>query len=186
MNTIHTRTWIAISVALVVVMFVFFRGFIISMLGGTPPQEVSLALPTTEINPMENQNPALQSVGTQANQAESDQITQSLSRGETYVADVKQGTGKLAESQSKVTVHYSGYLTNGTKFDSSLDRGQPFTFQLGTGQVIPGFDKGVVGMKEGGLRRVIIPPQEGYGNREAGPIPANSVLLFEIELVRVE
>jgi len=101
------------------------------------------------------------------------------------IEDIKTGTGVTAESGKMVTVHYVGTLTNGTKFDSSRDRGTPFTFDLGAGQVIEGWDKGVAGMKVGGVRKLTIPPDLGYGNRAIGSIPANSTLVFEVELLKV-
>jgi FKBP-type peptidyl-prolyl cis-trans isomerase len=83
-------------------------------------------------------------------------------------------------------VHYSGWLTDGTRFDSSLDRGQPFEFRLGAGQVIPGWDEGVAGMKVGGKRKLTVPPQLGYGSHGAGGvIPPDAVLVFEVELLAV-
>ncbi len=101
------------------------------------------------------------------------------------VEDIKIGTGQEAATGMTVKVHYTGWLTNGDKFDSSLDRGRPFSFGLGLRQVIKGWDQGVVGMKEGGKRRLTIPPELGYGSREMGPIPANSTLIFEVELLKV-
>jgi FKBP-type peptidyl-prolyl cis-trans isomerase len=100
--------------------------------------------------------------------------------------DVKKGKGEEAKAGSSVTVHYTGCLTNGTKFDSSLDHGSPFTFNLGQGQVIQGWDKGVEGMKVGGKRKLIIPADMGYGAAGAGGvIPPNSTLVFEVELLKV-
>ena len=99
--------------------------------------------------------------------------------------DVKVGTGAEAVAGKTVTVHYTGYLTNGIKFDSSLDRGKPFPFTLGAGQVIKGWDEGVAGMKIGGQRRLIIPPQLGYGSQTYGPIPGNSQLIFDVQLLAV-
>lgn len=103
------------------------------------------------------------------------------------VEDLTVGNGAEAVAGKKVTVHYTGWLTNGTKFDSSLDRGQPFPFPLGAGRVIQGWDKGVAGMKVGGKRRLTIPPQMGYGERGAPPvIPPNSTLIFEVQLLGVD
>ncbi|MFZ3020389.1 MAG: FKBP-type peptidyl-prolyl cis-trans isomerase [Minisyncoccia bacterium] len=101
------------------------------------------------------------------------------------VIDVKVGDGAEAKAGDTVSVQYDGYLTDGTKFDSSRARGTAFTFTLGTGQVIPGFDRGIMGMKVGSVRRIIIPPKLGYGDKAAGSIPPNSTLLFEVELVKV-
>ncbi|MDV6235247.1 FKBP-type peptidyl-prolyl cis-trans isomerase [Leptospira ellisii] len=109
-----------------------------------------------------------------------------FAEGDLIIKDIRVGTGKEAFSGSNVTVHYVGTLTNGKKFDSSRDRRAPFTFNLGAGEVIKGWDRGVRGMKEGGIRKLTIPPELGYGSRGAGAsIPPNSTLIFEVELLKV-
>ena len=96
------------------------------------------------------------------------------------------GSGAAAASGQKVSVHYTGWLTNGSKFDSSKDRNEAFVFPLGKGQVIRGWDEGVQGMKVGGRRKLTIPPDLGYGARGAGSvIPPNATLVFEVELLSV-
>ena len=100
--------------------------------------------------------------------------------------DIKVGEGKVATAGKTVVVHYTGWLTNGKKFDSSVDRMEPFTFQLGAGQVIKGWDEGVAGMKEGGKRQLKVPATAGYGARGYPPvIPPNSTLIFDVELLKV-
>ncbi|MDP3982926.1 MAG: FKBP-type peptidyl-prolyl cis-trans isomerase [bacterium] len=100
--------------------------------------------------------------------------------------DIIVGDGAEATSGATISVHYTGRLLNGTKFDSSRDRGTPISFTLGVGQVIPGWDQGVQGMKVGGTRKLTIPSDLAYGERGQGPIPPNSPLLFEVELLAVE
>ena len=101
--------------------------------------------------------------------------------------DIKVGTGPIAQKGQKVKVHYTGWLTSGKKFDSSVDAGKPFTFTLGAGEVIKGWDEGVAGMKVGGKRQLRIPPQLAYGERGyPGVIPPNSTLIFDVELLGVQ
>ncbi len=98
--------------------------------------------------------------------------------------DLVVGDGATAETGQQVVVHYTGWLTDGRKFDSSVDRNQPFDFALGRGMVISGWDEGVTGMRVGGRRRLTIPPQLGYGAQGAGGvIPPNATLVFEVELL---
>ncbi|MCY4235040.1 MAG: FKBP-type peptidyl-prolyl cis-trans isomerase [Cyanobacteria bacterium MAG CAR2_bin_4] len=102
------------------------------------------------------------------------------------IIDVQIGTGREAVANTNVTVHYDGRLEDGKEFDSSRRRGQPFQFRLGGGQVIKGWDEGLVGMKEGGKRQLVIPPELGYGRQGAGGvIPPNATLVFDVELLRV-
>jgi FKBP-type peptidyl-prolyl cis-trans isomerase FkpA len=100
--------------------------------------------------------------------------------------DTREGEGAVATAGQRVSVHYTGWLTNGTKFDSSKDRNDPFDFPLGGGRVIRGWDEGVQGMKVGGVRKLTIPPELGYGARGAGGvIPPNATLVFEVELLEI-
>jgi FKBP-type peptidyl-prolyl cis-trans isomerase len=100
--------------------------------------------------------------------------------------DVTVGTGTAASAGKTVSVHYTGWLPNGEKFDSSRDRNQPFGFSLGAGQVIAGWDEGVAGMKVGGRRKLVIPPDLGYGTAGAPPdIPPGATLVFDVELLDV-
>lgn len=117
--------------------------------------------------------------------AEENQNIVTTPSGLQYV-DVVEGTGATPEAGQKVTVHYTGTLEDGTKFDSSRDRNRPFEFRIGQGQVIRGWDEGLSTMKVGGQRRLIIPPELGYGARGAGGvIPPNATLIFDVELLDV-
>ena len=108
------------------------------------------------------------------------------------IIDVKRGSGAVAKAGQSVTVHYTGWLyvngARGKKFDSSVDRGQPFTFALGAGNVIPGWDQGVAGMRVGGKRTLIIPPELGYGANGTpdGTIPPGATLIFDVQLLSVQ
>lgn len=107
--------------------------------------------------------------------------------GQLLIEDTEVGNGAEAVAGKRVTVHYRGTLTNGTKFDASYDRNKPFDFNLGAGEVIKGWDQGVAGMKVGGKRKLTIPPELGYGSRGAGGvIPPNATLVFEVELLGVD
>lgn len=100
--------------------------------------------------------------------------------------DMTLGTGAQAKTGDTVSVNYKGTLTDGKQFDSSYERKEPFTFTLGKGEVIKGWDDGIVGMKIGGKRKLTIPPELGYGSNPQGDIPANSTLIFEVELLSVK
>jgi FKBP-type peptidyl-prolyl cis-trans isomerase len=102
---------------------------------------------------------------------------------ELQITDTRAGTGREAAKGAKVTVHYTGLLEDGTKFDSSVDRGRPFSFVLGAGKVIQGWDRGLLGMKEGGKRTLRVPAALAYGARAVGKIPPHSNLVFHIELI---
>lgn len=107
--------------------------------------------------------------------------------GKLIIEDIKVGDGTEAKSGDTVVMNYSGTLTDGTKFDSSYDRNEPFTTKIGVGQVIKGWDQGVPGMKIGGKRKLTIPPDLGYGSQGAGSvIPPNATLVFEVELLEVK
>ena len=111
---------------------------------------------------------------------------QTMSNG-LVIEDIKIGDDQEVEKFNIVTVNYTGLLEDGTKFDSSLNPGRtPFRFTVGAGQVIKGWDEGLMGMKVGGKRKLTIPPELGYGSRDNGPIPANSTLIFEIDLLGIE
>ncbi len=143
-----------------------------------------------------NQNTALQTsspsatittVGTPTVVGASTSATPIMNVTELKIEDEKVGTGDTAVTGKKVTVNYVGTLTDGTKFDSSYDRNKPFIFTLGAGEVIPGWDQGVAGMKVGGKRRLIIPSSLAYGDSGIpGAIPGGATLIFEVELLGVE
>jgi FKBP-type peptidyl-prolyl cis-trans isomerase FkpA len=174
MRKLKLIEWIAVAAALVVVsLFVFptWFGSIFfpsnaSPVGGTAPtapiaSTTSATAPTT----------TMQNISTVPG---------------LLVYDVSAGTGAPAVSGSQVTVNYVGTLSDGTVFDTSASHGQPFTFTLGAGQVIKGWDEGLLGMKVGGKRELVISPDLGYGDNQVGPIPPGSTLVFQVELVSVK
>lgn len=130
--------------------------------------------------------------GARASQQSDDQAVQNGNTSETFdsagleVSDIVLGTGKEVRSGDAVSVHYVGSFLSGKQFDSSYERGEPLTFKVGSGQLIKGFDRGVVGMQVGGKRKLTIPPELGYGKQVIGEIPANSTIVFEVELVGIE
>jgi peptidylprolyl isomerase len=117
-----------------------------------------------------------------SNQQGNQQGVVTTQSGLKYVDEVV-GTGPQPQKGQTVSVHYTGTLDNGTVFDSSVQRGQPFQFMLGAGQVIPGWDEGIASMRVGGKRKLIIPPQLAYGAQGQGPIPPNATLTFEVQLL---
>lgn len=143
----------------------------------------------TDLNLSSNPTPTSAIINSQNSNKESTSSSnmnnfQTLPNG-LKIQDEVVGNGQEVKSGDTVTVNYIGTLENGTKFDSSYDRNQPFTTQIGVGQVIKGWDEGIVGMKEGGKRKLIIPADLGYGSQGVGSIPPNSTLIFEIELLSV-
>ena len=126
---------------------------------------------------------SLPSQNQQSNEAE---ITMDQANGELIIEDIEEGTGDPVVSGDTVVIDYTGTLPDGTKFDSSVDRGEPFETQIGVGQVIQGWDEGVVGMKVGGKRKLTIPPELAYGDQALPGIPAGSTLIFEVELHEIK
>jgi FKBP-type peptidyl-prolyl cis-trans isomerase len=169
MKKLETREWIGVSVAVVAALILFFGNTIWNSLFKKQPTEqpVSSLINSTGTSTQ----PAMKNIST-------------IKGLEIY--DMQVGTGAEAVAGKKVTAHYVGTLTDGTKFDSSLDRGQPFEFNLGAGQVIKGWDQGIAGMKVGGIRALVIAPEFGYGAQAIGSIPANSTLVFQVQLLGVK
>lgn len=143
-------------------------------LSGTPETQVASVVATTE-----DPTSALRATLT-------DSVGLDGELKKIVIDDVRVGTGKEALVGDTVIVHYKGTLRDGTKFDDSYVRGEPFTFTLGEGMVIAGWEEGVLGMQKGGERILIIPAEMAYGNRQVGPIPPNSPLIFAVELLSVE
>ena len=115
-----------------------------------------------------------------------DNLASALPTSGVEVTDLLVGEGEVASLGDSLTVHYVGALVDGKVFDSSLDSGVPFPLVLGVGQVIRGWDEGLIGMRVGGIRRLVISPDYGYGERGSGPIPPNATLIFEVQLLNVE
>ena len=173
---------VACCVVLLVAQFTNRTTAIAGTLPTTQPAQVQPVLVAETPKPMAA--PATQPETKKMANPESSPQSVKTASGLQYVDEVE-GTGAAPQSGQTVTVHYTGTLKDGTKFDSSRDRGEPFKFKIGVGQVIKGWDEGVGTMKVGGRRQLTIPPELGYGTRGIGPIPPNSTLLFDVELLNV-
>ena len=179
-----TGTGIAVALAVVIALaLLFFGSRIFSFFNrSTATATTQDQSPQTATNQTDNSNPMTDSnTSSDALSGIPANVTQLMSKDEVV------GTGAEAQAGDSVTVQYVGMLTNGTVFDASANHGTTgFTFTLGAGQVIKGWDEGVVGMKVGGKRELVIPASLGYGSQAVGPIPANSTLVFEVELTNVQ
>lgn len=152
--------------------------------GGPPPGAATAPAPAG--GPEKTAGDKTKAAATAGKQSSTAEKVVTTKSGLKYV-DLKVGTGESPKPGATVVVHYTGTLENGTKFDSSRDRGQPFSFPLGQGQVIKGWDEGIATMKPGGRRKLIIPPDLGYGAQGQPPvIPPNATLIFDVELLRIE
>ena len=166
---------INVNFGVVVFLFLLFTGFIVIVLSFIKDS-------TPQVTPAPKEEIKLNLGGNNDSLQEKTQTVVS----DLQIEDLVKGEGKEAQVGNKITVNYKGMFLDGTEFDSSYKRGEPFSLVLGQGQVIQGWEKGILGMKEGGKRRLVIPPSLGYGTRQVGPIPPSSVLVFEVELVSVE
>jgi peptidylprolyl isomerase len=169
---------LVILLVVVAVLFVVF-GLYFASTKNTPNSNAAISqLPTKEPAPQaKTEQPQLNnSTTTKTTMDNPDKL---------QVQTVKEGSGPAAKAGDMVSVNYTGTLTNGTKFDSSYDRGQPITFKLGVGQVIAGWDQGVTGMKVGEKRHLVIPASLAYGSQAMGTIPSNSTLVFDVELMKI-
>ncbi len=164
------NTWIAVVISIGVVGFFLFGGTIVDMF----------------MSADQVQNTAALNGGSEFNSMDDIQKPSEANTDGLIVQDQVVGTGDEAVNGTLVTVHYVGTFENGQKFDSSIDNGRAFQFILGKGNVIKGWDLGIAGMKVGGKRLLKVSPDLGYGSQKYGPIPANSTLIFEVELLKVD
>ena len=165
MKTLTKQEWIGAAVAVIATTFIFFGGSLWNFFFGA----------SDAVRNAQRSNP----------QAEQVELTNVSTTEGLEIYDIQVGTGDEATKGKNVVAHYAGFLTDGTKFDSSEKRG-PHEFTLGARTVIEGWDIGLVGMKEGGIRRLVISPELGYGSQPIGPIPPNSTLIFEVQLLEVK
>ncbi len=164
MKKLSKQEWIGVTVAIIATTFIFFGGSLWNFFFGAGDLVKS----------------------TQNSNSQTEAKLSNISTVEGLeIYDIVVGTGDEAVKGKDVAAHYVGILTDGTQFDSSEKRG-PHQFKLGAGSVIEGWDLGLVGMKEGGIRRLVISPEYGYGSQPIGPIPPNSTLIFEVQLVDVK
>ncbi len=150
----------------------------------TKPQPAAVALDTSADSAFDDTKLIAMNTGSESEQTPAGDVVTTPS-GLKYI-EITEGDGATPQKGQTVTVHYTGTLENGTKFDSSRDRNRPFSFKLGVGQVIKGWDEGLSTMKVGGRRQLIIPAELGYGSRGAGGvIPPNATLIFDVELLKI-
>ncbi len=142
-------------------------------------------MPEADVAPAESVDPGLEVATEYAPELNVDLTAMERRESGLLVQELAPGEGTEAMPGDMVAVHYTGWLPDGTKFDSSLDRGEPIVFALGQGQVIDGWDEGVAGMRPGGRRKLVIPSALGYGPAGNGPIPGGATMVFDVELVRI-
>lgn len=166
MKTLEKREIIGASVAIVAVIVLFFGGNIWDFFTGQ-----------ASLNNSQNAGPSPEALSKMANISTTEGV---------QIYDLQVGTGAEATSGKNVVVHYVGFLTDGTQFDSSIDRNSPFEFKLGDQGMMKGFNIGIEGMKVDGIRQVVIAPELAYGAQQFGPIPPNSTLIFQVQLLEVK